>query len=74
MSHFRSLLGLVTKQSERRTGPSKRPQPFRPALEALEARDAPSGLAHGHTTTFCDCTPLFGTSWGKTGPDGFCTC
>jgi hypothetical protein len=51
MNPFRSLLRLVTKSSERRTGPAKRPQPFRPALEALEARETPSSLAHTTDTS-----------------------
>jgi hypothetical protein len=40
-----ALLNLVTKRRNS-ADLAKRPQPFRPALESLETRDAPSGLAH----------------------------
>jgi hypothetical protein len=51
MNPLRSLFGLLTKRPNRRTSTSKRPQPFRPALEVLEARETPSSLAHSTDTS-----------------------
>ena len=67
MKPLRSLLRLVTKRSEPLPGSSKRPKPFRPALEALEARETPSSLAHT-----ADSICFVGDAEGKnpTGPFG----
>jgi hypothetical protein len=64
MIRLRSLLALMTRRSEHPTGHSKRPTPFRPTLQALETRDAPSGL--GHTTEYSG----FLTDSGRYGDGG----
>jgi len=52
MNLLQSLFGLATKSLKRRTGPSKRTQHFRPALEVLESRETPSSLAHDSSVCF----------------------
>ena len=46
MIRLYSLLRLATKRPDRRAGRPPRPAAFRPTLEALEARETPSSLAH----------------------------
>jgi hypothetical protein len=54
MNPLRSLFGLATKRPERRTALANRAPHFRPALEVLEARETPSGLAVGHPTDYSE--------------------
>jgi hypothetical protein len=61
MFRLRSLLGLVSKGPDRRAGRSPRPAAFRPTLEALEARETPSSLAHTTDSSGF----LFGSGGGK---------
>jgi hypothetical protein len=51
MIRLSTLFGLLTKHPDRRTGRSPRPAAFRPTLEALEARETPSNLAHTTDTS-----------------------
>jgi hypothetical protein len=51
MIRLYSLLRLVTKRPDRRAGRRPRPATFRPTLEALEARETPSSLAHTTDTS-----------------------
>jgi hypothetical protein len=51
MIRLRSLFGLVSKGPDRRAGRAPRPAAFRPTLEALEARETPSSLAHTTDTS-----------------------
>ena len=51
MIRLRCLLGIVSTGPDRRAGRSPRPAAFRPTLEALEARETPSSLAHTTDTS-----------------------
>jgi hypothetical protein len=65
MTRLRSLLSLVTRRPDRPAGRPPQPAAFRPAVEALEARETPSSLAHATDSSG------FLSGGPKDGPDGF---